>query len=119
MDKDCRRIIELAEDVKEPTLRKALKLTAYDAILKRAGESYLDIAYEGVQKQDLHKGRSSEELAQSIKEKKDRHSKNEEDLSKLRPGLSEPQQKELSKILPHVTNALDFWENVRRTEFNW
>ncbi len=119
MDKDCQRIIELAEDVREPVLRKALKLTAYEAFLNRAGESYFGIAYEEVQKLDFTKNRSAEEFAQLIKEKKNRDSKNEEDLSKLRPGLSEAQEQELSQILPHVASSREFWENVRRTKFDW
>ncbi|MBI1272003.1 hypothetical protein GC174_16370 [bacterium] len=119
-DQDAYRVLQLAEKVQDPTLRRALQLTVFEEYMQRVdGEleeatgPFFNIAYDAVFGED---GRSA---AEKLQDRRSRQEFRKADLARPREGLNEVEQQELAGLLPHIASAREFWENVRRVQHDW
>jgi hypothetical protein len=118
MDKDCYQVLELAEKVQEPALRRALQLSAYEEYMERVGGSYYKIALRDVENMKTTP-LTADEMKARESERKARLAEQQQELSQPRPGLSDAEKTQLANILPHVASSREFWENVRRSRHDW
>jgi hypothetical protein len=124
---DCMRTIELAEKIKDSSVRKSLQLAVMEQQLRQYDKSYLQMALQEVRNLDMKPKTVDQARAlvdQLLEETREKNKtsgidqKSQQVLEK-RPGLTESEQQELLRHCSNLFTRDEFLWNVGRSKFSW